>query len=516
MVFIAFFQGDQLKSKVKKICEGFRARIFPCPNDFNERQEVMKGLKTRIADMETVVNQTKDHRQRVLNLAAKSFNEWSVKLKKLKAIYHTMNLFNIDVSQNCLIGECWVPSIDIEVAREALQRGSKLSDLSVSSFINVVGTTEAPPTFNRTNKFTAGFQNLIDSYGVASYREVNPAFYTIVSFPFLFSVMYGDIGHGFIMFLAGLWMVLSEKRLEKIRNEIFNLFFSGRYIILMMGIFSIYSGFIYNDLFAKSLNLFGSSWSVNYNTSTIMTNPKLQLSPSTDDLMEDRTYPLGLDPVWQLAENKILFLNSFKMKLSIIFGVTHMLFGLSISVINFNHFRKRSLIFLEFIPQVLFLLLLFGYMVFMMLFKWIKFNPKSEQAFSPGCAPSVLVYFINMMLFNKNKVPSGCNEFMFSSQGIVQLTFLMVALLCIPWMLLGKPLYIMLSRKKRSAVMFIANQGEQTTSEELTEHDEGEESMSDIWTHQAIHSIEFVLGTVSHTASYLRLWALSLAHARKF
>ncbi|XP_021921389.1 V-type proton ATPase 116 kDa subunit a isoform X1 [Zootermopsis nevadensis] len=531
-VFIIFFQGDQLKTRVKKICEGFRATLYPCPEAPADRREMAMGVMTRLEDLNTVLGQTQDHRHRVLVAAAKNIKNWFVKVRKIKAIYHTLNLFNLDVTQKCLIAECWVPVLDLETIQLALRRGTERSGSSVPPILNRMESFEDPPTYNRTNKFTYGFQVLIDAYGVATYREVNPAPYTIITFPFLFAIMFGDLGHGLLMALFAGWMVLREKPLaaKKSDSEIWNIFFGGRYVILLMGLFSMYTGFVYNDIFSKSLNIFGSYWTVNYNKSTVVTNKDLQLNPSTDDYYQ-HPYPIGLDPVWQVAENKIIFMNAYKMKISIIVGVFHMLFGVCLSLWNYMYFRKRISIFCEFIPQMIFLCFLFLYMVILMFIKWTCYGPKTDDVkTSPYCAPSILITFINMVLFNENSAPEVCDQYMYSGQRPFQMLLVVIALLCIPWMLFAKPMLTIRNQRRMHVLLNSNHQNHAVGSENgdaeaalaqgqipppLPPHKEEEElPIGEILIHQGIHTIEYVLGSVSHTASYLRLWALSLAHAQ--
>nr|XP_033334733.1 V-type proton ATPase 116 kDa subunit a [Megalopta genalis]XP_033334735.1 V-type proton ATPase 116 kDa subunit a [Megalopta genalis] len=528
--FVAFFQGEQLKSRIKKVCSGFHASLYPCPHTPAERSEMLTGVRTRLEDLNMILNETRDHRQLVLRNVAKELPNWTIMVRKMKAIYHTMNLFNMDVSKKCLIGECWVPISDLNIVRNCLNEGSRICGSTMPSFLNVIYTDESPPTFNRTNKFTRGFQNLIDAYGVASYREVNPALYTIITFPFLFSVMFGDAGHGIIMTLFALFMILKEKKFmsQKSKSEIWNIFFAGRYIVLLMGIFSIYTGVIYNDLFSKSMNLFGSSWSIPYDTQTIRDSHSLQLDPAFESSYKQTPYPMGVDPVWALAQNKIIFLNSYKMKLSIIFGVVHMIFGVCMSVCNIMYFKKYPSLFLEFLPQLLFLIVLFFYLVVLMFVKWVLYSA-SERAsrFGPRCAPSVLITFINMILQGHTKIVD-CDEYMFPGQAIIQYVCIGIAIVCIPVMLFGKPVYFLFAKRVKLGGIIHSNGATQdielqsdptqtltSTSETAasgTKHDE--DSFGELMIHQSIHTIEYVLSTISHTASYLRLWALSLAHGQ--
>jgi V-type H+-transporting ATPase subunit a len=46
------------------------------------------------------------------------------------------------------------------------------------------------------------------TYGTPNYKEVNPSVFAIVTFPFLFGIMFGDIGHGTALMLIGAFMCL--------------------------------------------------------------------------------------------------------------------------------------------------------------------------------------------------------------------------------------------------------------------------------------------------------------------
>lgn len=249
----------------------------------------------RLKEMRLVMDQTKDHKHRVLQTAAEEIRGWMSQVQKVKAIYCTMNMFSLNVTHEAFLAECWCPENSLKEVQAVLDQATTESGSPVPTIIETLETPESPPTFNRTDKYTEGFQSIVDAYGCPEYQEINPAPFAIITFPFVFAVMFGDAGHGLLMLLFALCLVWHEKSLQAVaaNSEIFGTFFGGRYIILLMGLFSIYTGIIYNDIFAKSVNLFGSSWRAanqsEFSGKDFHLNPHRSYSNSP--------YPLGIDPV---------------------------------------------------------------------------------------------------------------------------------------------------------------------------------------------------------------------------
>eukprot|EP01052_Picozoa_sp_SAG31_P007817 SAG31_NODE_379_length_16485_cov_3.654583_6_plen_240_part_00 len=84
--------------------------------------------------------------------------------------------------------------------------------------------------------------------------------YTIVTFPFLFAVMFGDAGHGLLLLMLALYFIYNEKKLgaDKL-NDMIQMPFDGRYVLFLMSVFAIYCGFLYNEFFGMPLDIWGGT-----------------------------------------------------------------------------------------------------------------------------------------------------------------------------------------------------------------------------------------------------------------
>lgn len=230
--------------------------------------------------------------------------------------------------------------------------------------VKIIEHNKTPPTYFVLSDFTRPYQAIVETYGIPRYKEVNPGYFTTVTFTYCFAVMFGDFGHGMALFAAALWICFNQQHFQ---TGMLKSVYDYRMCLVFMGFFSIYNGLIYNDFISIKLLFFNSCYDQSIDTFYDSPNNKITYHDIHKNGFSKEagcTYPLGFDWVWGLAENEIAFMNSFKMKLSIIIGVIHMTLGILLKGMNEIYFGNICDFIFEFLPQLVFFTSTFGYMAF--------------------------------------------------------------------------------------------------------------------------------------------------------
>ena len=262
-----------LLNKLLKVCDIYNASRFNIPKENLEGaiKEVFASIKAKQGILTETENSIKNElRNKIGSEEDKSparYELYRLYFKKEKLIY--INLNKCLQRDNFIDGEVWIPKDTFPIVQDALKVLNQKNPSALSAtFKDAPDNKQAPPTYIKTNEFTDPFQEIVNTYGIPRYGEINPALFTIVTFPFLFGVMFGDIGHGFLLFLFGNYLIFFKDDIIQSKSAL-RPALRARYLFVMMGFFAFYNGWMYNDFLSFPLGIFGTCYE-NVNSSNIL------------------------------------------------------------------------------------------------------------------------------------------------------------------------------------------------------------------------------------------------------
>ena len=289
---IMFPEGEAIREKLTRLCDSFLGEKYEIPTG-NIDDKIVE-IKGKIAETKQIITVTKEEIRKYLT-SINAFEESKVSsiqiykwfIRKEKWLYSTLNKFKN--GNKLLFGLFWLPDSKKDELNKKITDIKEDRNISGPQIWKRENHNVPPPSYFKLNEFTYAFQEITNTYGVPSYKEVNPSVFGIVTFPFLFGVMFGDIGHGFLLFLFGVFICLTA---EKLRDGALDALVQARYLVLLMGFFATFNGICYNDF--MSLPIEGGT------CYDIITKGKKEEAV----LSQDCVYGIGIDPTWYNDEQK--------------------------------------------------------------------------------------------------------------------------------------------------------------------------------------------------------------------
>ncbi len=167
-----------------------------------------------------------------------------------KALIHIKSVYNVlenfEETQYTYFFEAWIPEDRqkiVSISIDEASNGRCAVQFSDPEF------GETPPTMLSNPAMMKSFENLVKRYGLPSYYEIDPTFIIFITFPLIFGMMYGDTGHGIMLFLLSTGLFLLGNRYKHITR-----FKEFSPILMISAVFSIFFGFMYGEFFGLNFS----------------------------------------------------------------------------------------------------------------------------------------------------------------------------------------------------------------------------------------------------------------------
>lgn len=232
-MYIAFYI-KQYKQEITQLLKSLNWQKIVIPKAFiGSIKEIKDKLSNEIQTLENEINNieckmSKNKEENILLL-----NKVYTRVK-LESKIHELRQ-QIIHGENIIIFNAWVREKDVNKIEEIVQnitdkyvvmarKPSELPDKLV------------PPTLLKNNWFYKPFESIVKLYGLPASNELDPTPFLAITFCLMFGIMFGDLGQGFVYFLAGLLFLY--KKSETIGG-----------VLTRLGISSMIFGLVYGSFF---------------------------------------------------------------------------------------------------------------------------------------------------------------------------------------------------------------------------------------------------------------------------
>jgi V/A-type H+-transporting ATPase subunit I len=308
--FICVATPDTHYTNVDKLLKTYHAETFQIPKDLPDNTaKAIEELNNKLKDNAQKEKEQTDKLNKIGEDNKKDFAVWkenaenflllfSTKAKIIQSgPYATIKGYIPEAKFNELHGE-----LNKQLSGKIIVIKDETETISSSEHGSETTAKPMPPTKIRNNRFVKPFEELTKLYGIPKYNEIDPTPIMAITFPILFGLMFGDLGHGLLLLIGGLVVGKLIKKNQGMKNLC--------YIMAACGIAACVTGILFGEFFGQQV----------------------------------------FAPLWYSPANNIFEFLIFCMYV----GIAQIIIGISMEMVNYIVNRKMADAFLTALPKIAF------------------------------------------------------------------------------------------------------------------------------------------------------------------